>query len=86
MSISFLVSFDASLMVVYSDGVRVVPKVKNRQRKASFPTIAMHAGAICMFSWMYIYAASFFTNQDAFEGYLRVMATIMWVILRIQKP
>ena len=44
-------------MAVYLDGTGVVPKVRLRQRKASFPTIVMYVAAICAFEWKYLYAA-----------------------------
>ena len=47
-------SIAASLMVVYSTGAGVVPKGSRIHRKASFPTIVMHA--ICVFEWMRQYA------------------------------
>ena len=54
-------------MVVYYDGLGVVPKLKCRQRKANIPTIVMHVDAICEFAWMHRYAESrSFLGQDTF--------------------
>ena len=42
----------ASVTVVYSAGVGVVPKCSRRQRKASFSTIAMQVDAVVAFPWI----------------------------------
>ena len=44
-------------LLVYSTGAGVVPKGRRRQRKFSFPTIPMHAAAICAFTWTRQYSA-----------------------------
>ena len=61
-------SIAASLMVVYSSGVVVVPNDRRIQRKAIFPTTSIHVAAICSFLWMRWYAASrsVLSYQDAF--------------------
>ena len=58
---SFPSSIAASLVVVYSAGVSVVPKGRIRQRKAGFSTIGMHVDAIFPFAWTRRYAALQYT-------------------------
>ena len=67
-----------SLMVVYSASVGVVPKGRDRQRKASVPTIAMHVNNFCAFTWTCPYAAprSVFSIIMRFEGHLIHMTEI----------
>ena len=81
-------SIATSLMLVYSDGAGVVPKGKQRHRKASLPTIMMHVESICALAWMRRYEASkyVFPIRIRFEGHLMCMDEIMWNILRKQNP
>ena len=81
-------SISASLMVVYSYGSGVVPKVGLRKKKASVPTIAMRVTAICAFLWTRRYASSrsVFPIRMCIEVHFMHMATIVWSILRRQNP
>ena len=65
---SFPISIAASLLVMYSSSTGVVPKVRLRQRKASFHITTMHVDSICVLAWTYWYAASrsVFSYQDSF--------------------
>ena len=70
---------DASLMVVYSDGEGVVPKVGCIQIKTSFPTIVMLVTTICEFALTKWYAASrsVFPIRIHFKFHMMRMAAIM---------
>ena len=65
---SFPSSIAASLTVVYSAGVGVVPKGNLRQIKASLSTIAMHVDAFFAFACIQRQAASrsVFSNKFSF--------------------
>ena len=81
-------SIAASLTVVYSTGVGVVPKGNLKQRKAKLLTIAMHVDAVVVFVCIrrydvYMY---FFPIRINFVGHLLRIAEIMCRILSRQKP
>ena len=88
MSRLFLRYIAASLVVVYSSGVVVVPKGKHSQRKASLSTVLMHVDAIFAFSGARQYAESesVFPVRIHFEFHFMPMTAIMWIILRRKKP
>ena len=50
--ILFTSSIATSLIVLYSDGTGVVPKVNRKQRKDSLSTIDMQVGAVLVFVWI----------------------------------
>ena len=81
-------TISASLIVVYSDGSGVVPKVRRKQRKASSPKILMHVNAILVLMWKLLYAKprSVFPIRMFFEGHLMRIDAIMWSITRRQNP
>ena len=83
---SFSKSIFTSLMVVYSASVVVLPKGRYRQRKPSFPTIAMHVDNFCAFEWTCWYAAprSIFSISMSFECHLINMTEITQSIIRKQ--
>ena len=53
LSVFFLRSIYASLIVLYSYGAGVVPKGSSRQIKASFSTIVMQVDTVLAFAWIW---------------------------------
>ena len=86
--ISFTRLILASLTVVYTSGVGVVMKVKCRNRRSSLSTMEMHVDAICEFVCIQCYPESKSISLIILhiDVHLRRVATIICIILRIQKP
>ena len=80
---SFTRSIVSLLTVVYSAGMAVIMKIKWRNSRSIFYTMAIHVDGIYAFAWMWWYAApiSALPIKIIFDGYLICMSVFMLSII-----